>query len=1046
MPESLQPSVRSRASRPASAGAARYLISAAVAAAIAASALPQKVVAADSEQLEEVTVTGSRIARSRDLEAPSPIATINKDLFENTSATGSEVTLNMQPQFVPSTTQFTSGIQSSPTVSPGAVPLNLRGLGPNRNIVLIDGRRGQPANATLFVDPNTIPVAAIQSVEVITGGASAVYGPDAIAGVTNYILKKDFQGLDIDVQRTQDQHAGGAETRAGALIGMNGMDGKGNIMVGIDWTKRDPVYQRDRDFYVKGWTDPGNPSGGFTVPPAFSPSAGNQPTQAALNAIFPGGNVGPSTQINFNADGTAYINAGGLGYNGPLNSLSPGRYSAMKLLGPNTSSPNTLDQVAAGNLASIPLERHSLFGRGTFNFTDDLSMFTQVSYNNVKVKTASFGYPPAITIWQASVPRYNTPGNAIQDSAWLPAELLSLLNSRPNPNASWNLYQVQDYTGYEVATNVSDVWQALAGLKGKFPFRDWSWEFYASRGNTHIQADYTGMNSLQRYQYLVALPNFGKGASISSPPGTPFGYGVSCTSGIPVFQQFQISSDCVQSMADPLKNETDLRQNIVEGNFGGQLFNLPAGAASFNLGATYRSEDFSFSPGYPVAAITDNPIGLFASNYTTGSTNVKEAYTELLVPIIKRLDLELGYRYSNFNTAGGKSTYKALFTWKAADSISLRGGYQAATRAPNIAELFTGPTQNVVAFPQEDPCSATTLSPWGNLASNPNRTQVQALCRALIGNSTSEFDTQTFNANVPGLGSGPNGWTRQVPRFFPLEIEVNTGNPKVKPETGRTLTFGAVFTEPFGVSRLTATIDAYRIKISDTISPQSSITVYNTCFNSDGKSNPTYDITNAACQLIQRNPITGDRASVTALYSNLGTLTTQGVDFALNWAHDLGPGTLALGTSVTWINKFTYQTSATSPLVDAKGTLDPIPAAGGVTGGIFTYRTLSHAGYTWNGLTGTLTWQHLPSVRSAAASVDPTTKIQGAPHYDLLFFGANYDLNTTYSLRFGIDNLLDKQPPSVNANPGLTTSSNVTNEGYYDILGRRFYLGVKAQF
>jgi len=329
-------------------------------------------------------------------------------------------------------------------------------------------------------------------------------------------------------------------------MGMNGMDGKGNIMVGIDWTKRDPVFQRDRDFYVKGWTDPGNPSGGFTVPPAYSPGS-NTPSQAALNAIFPGGNVGPSTQINFNADGTAYINAGGLGYNGPLNSLAPGRYSAMKLLGPNTSSPNTLDQAATGNLASIPLERHSLFGRGTFNFTDDLSMFTQVSYNNVKVKTASFGYPPAITIWQATIPRYNSAtAGSPQDSTWLPPELLSLLNSRtvnPNapagttgPNAPWNLYQVQDYTGYEVATNVSDVWQALAGLKGKMPFHDWTWEVYASRGNTHIQADYTGMNSLQRYQYMVAQPNFGKGLVNSSPAGTPFGYGVSCTSGIPVFQ------------------------------------------------------------------------------------------------------------------------------------------------------------------------------------------------------------------------------------------------------------------------------------------------------------------------------------------------------------------------------------------------------------------------------------------------------------------------------------------------------------------------------
>ena len=172
---------------------ARYLVSAAVAAAIAGSALPQRAVAADDEDsLAEVTVTGSRIVRSRDLEAPSPIVTIDKDLFEKSSSTGLEAVLNQQPQFVPQSTQFTSGVQGSPTFTPGAVTLNLRGLGPNRNLVLIDGRRGQPGNATLAVDINTIPQLAIQGVETITGGASSVYGPDAMAGVVNFVLKKNF--------------------------------------------------------------------------------------------------------------------------------------------------------------------------------------------------------------------------------------------------------------------------------------------------------------------------------------------------------------------------------------------------------------------------------------------------------------------------------------------------------------------------------------------------------------------------------------------------------------------------------------------------------------------------------------------------------------------------------------------------------------------------------------------------------------------------------------------------------------------------------------
>ena len=302
--------------RSMSVGATRYLVSMAVAAALGGAALPQHALAADAvaaadgpaapvaapEAIEEVTVTGSRIVRNRDLDAPSPIATIGKDALENTSATGVEAILNQNPQFVPQNTQFTNQTQSNPSSTPGAATISLRGLGSNRNLVLVDGQRMQPINATLAVDTNTIPLAAIQSVEVITGGASAVYGPDAMAGVVNFVLKKNFQGLDVDIQRGETFHSDGAETRASVLMGMNGMDDRGNIMIGLDWTRRDPVYQADRDFYRNGWLDPGNPGGGFIVGPAYAPVTGSSPSQAALNGLFPtaaAGVVTPSHSDQF---------------------------------------------------------------------------------------------------------------------------------------------------------------------------------------------------------------------------------------------------------------------------------------------------------------------------------------------------------------------------------------------------------------------------------------------------------------------------------------------------------------------------------------------------------------------------------------------------------------------------------------------------------------------------------------------------------------------------------------------------------------------------
>jgi outer membrane receptor protein involved in Fe transport len=325
------------------------------------------------------------------------------------------------------------------------------------------------------------------------------------------------------------------------------------------------------------------------------------------------------------------------------------------------------------------------------------------------------------------------------------------------------------------------------------------------------------------------------------------------------------------------------------------------------------------------------------------------------------------------------------------------------------------------------------------VASNPDRLKVQTLCRQLIGNSTSEFDTQTFNTPA-----GPNGWTRQNPKFFPLEIEVNTGNPAVKPETGRTWTFGTVISNPFGLEKFTSTLDFYRIKMSDTIAPESSITVYNNCFNYDGQSNPNYDVTNESCKLIARDPITGDRATVIALYKNLGTLLTQGIDLSVNWAHDLGPGELSLGTSVNYLQKYEYQTSPTSPLVDAKGTLDTVGGAASF-GGLYDWRATTRFGYRWAGFGVGLDWTHLPSIKDASASTNPSTRIKPVPSYDLFNLTATYGFDR-YSVRVGIDNLLDKDPEVVGANPGVTTASNVTNTGFYDVLGRRFYVGVKASF
>jgi outer membrane receptor protein involved in Fe transport len=258
-----------------------------LAAAISAVLAGGSMTGAVAQELEEVTVTGSRIVR-RDLTSSSPIMTVDTEQFEQSSTVGVESVLNAMPHFVPEDTQFdTASTEPGGFTTPGIATVNLRGLGPNRNLVLVNGKRAQPANALLVVDVNTIPSAAIERVETITGGASAVYGPDALAGVVNFILKEDFEGVEMDFQSGQSADGDGIETKFSTLIGMNSDDGRGNVMLGVEWAKRDGVRRRDRDWSSAGWADPGTDSGGFLQIPGYRANT-NPPSQADVDALFAG--------------------------------------------------------------------------------------------------------------------------------------------------------------------------------------------------------------------------------------------------------------------------------------------------------------------------------------------------------------------------------------------------------------------------------------------------------------------------------------------------------------------------------------------------------------------------------------------------------------------------------------------------------------------------------------------------------------------------------------------------------------------------------------
>ena len=237
---------------------------------------------AQEAALEEITVTGSRIVR-RDFEANSPILTVSEETFDNTMSIGIETVMNQLPQFVPAVTPFTTtDVQASATNTPGASTLSLRGLGANRNLVLINGRRGMPVNALGAISINSIPSAAVQRVETITGGASSVYGADAMAGVVNFILKNDYEGADFDLRYGQTLEGDGEEFRLSGVYGANFADDEGNVLMGFEYSSRGRVRSRDRDWQRAIWEDP-SVGASFFAPtePAYVVEAGNLPNQGA---------------------------------------------------------------------------------------------------------------------------------------------------------------------------------------------------------------------------------------------------------------------------------------------------------------------------------------------------------------------------------------------------------------------------------------------------------------------------------------------------------------------------------------------------------------------------------------------------------------------------------------------------------------------------------------------------------------------------------------------------------------------------------------------
>jgi outer membrane receptor protein involved in Fe transport len=1019
------------------------------------SVLAQNPPTQQGQQLEEITVTGSRIVR-RDYTAQTPIVTIEKEAFESRMNVGIEATLNQLPQFNVTGSQSALSRAQTPfpaaTEAPGAATINLRALGPNRSLVLIDGKRVQPINGLLAVDVNTIPTAAIERVEVITGGAAAVYGADAIAGVVNFILKKNFSGLDVSARYGTTAEGDGNESSVNGLFGVNLDNGRGNVMIGADWSKRDVILGKNRSWVREGWADPGTNGGGL--------GSSNLSQYGALYV---------------DQNGHVFDPANPVAYTGPIGGssgfkINPGTPPTGGALGYNDFEHNYLQ---------LPLERYAMFGSGRYGLTDTIDAYFDARFSKTFVTSKGFT-SGVFNVWSPSVPYNSACDNPTKPTFGqcasrhpVPAQLAALLDARtdvfgnPTPNANWLYSGGLDYIPNFTTETTSEVFQLIGGLKGDAMLgkHEWHWEAYASHGETNVVARQPeGFPNFQRIQNLFQYDEYGKGFDISKISPVTLGVTGHCTSGLPIFTPTgavdntpSVSPDCADYMLLRMNDVTTLTQDIVEATASGTLAQMHAGDLLLAFGADYRTENFQFNPDSGFNANQDYPNvvqNIILPVAVDGSTDVKEVFAEMAIPlvgggkIVKSFELDPGVRYSDYNTVGKVTTWKALFNWSVNDRVRFRGGKQVANRAPNIAELYTPKGGSQIDLNAPDPCNSLpiTPNPWGNRPENPNRLNLQAACQQLMVRNGAPASFY-----VPGQASANN---YQLNVFgltfpFPFSIGLIQGNPTLQSEEADTLTFGTVLS----FDRFTVALDWYDIELTGAIVAPTFTAIYQQCldphFNPLIASAPgTYTgaqlvAGNPQCALINRewtgsNQFTGQTGgprNFNSQFYNSGGITSEGVDLQFDYRFDLSNGTLNLGLNAGWLDKYARSPFPGAPFIDYTGT--SFVSINENVNFLYDYKTLTTLQYNRSSWSAGMRWQHLPSV-----TAQPGANTLPVASYDLFDLYGSWSFKTKYRFQAGIDNVLNKDPAIVGAT-ATNAAVGATNSNY-DTFGRRVFVGLQV--
>ncbi len=937
--------------------------------------------------LPDIVVTGSRIALPNTISA-SPLQTISAAQIQQQGA------INVQEVLLQNPTFGTPGISrtnsSFATQSAGVATVNLRNLGEDRTLVLVNGRRfvsGVPgANA---VDLNVIPTQFLERVDVLTGGASAVYGSDAVAGVVNMIYKTKFDGLQIDGQMGISQYGDGADKQVNVLAGKNFADGRGNIMLFGGYSKQGTVLKRDRSTEAgSSAVDSTSLGGSVTGNDAdlFKP-------YTLLSGYTPGGRFYAGNQTFTYGSNNVLTNCTGVSCGGFNRSDS--RYLA------------------------VPVERFVAAGRGNFEFSPAFNVFVEGNYAKTKVNTVIEPFPLAsdnVAIASGGqVPIQTVVGGVVYRNPFVPDAIFNAATDT-NGDGLKDIFfdrRLSDF-GPRTSSASRDLFRIAGGVNGKFLEDRFNYEVYGIYGQTVEHQ--TGNGQFDSTRFNQALNAYRDPVTGTIQCADPAARAAGC---VPAnIYGINALAPAAGYLAVPVTLASRITQTVAGGNVTGKLFSIfGADPIGFSVGGEYRRETSSNT----FDLLTQQGLnGNNALPSTAGSFHVYEGFAEAVVPLLQdrpffhALSVRGAVRASRYSTVGSTLSYNFGGEWAPTSDIRFRVMQSRSVRAPNISELFSSPQQD---FPSglQDPCAGITATTAGTLATN---------CRAAPGVAANIAANGAFTVSQADL--------QGITSF-------GGGNPNLQEEKSDSFTAGVVLNPRsiFGLRNLVISVDYFNIRIRDAIVTTPLQFILNQCYNQSVQS---------FCNLVTRRASAVGANSVGSLDevntspSNSGGAKTSGIDTVVDWRTNLDG--LGLGGTLNLHGAYTHLISGyTIPL---PGTARDYFA--GEIGSARDKFTIA-SGYDIHGigLTMTGTWIGKSSLddqlTGARAGTNPAYDVRAQFYLDSQI---RFRTRDGFEFYIGGDNLLNNKPPYL-ADIGASAGQD-TDAGTYDPLGRRYYAGVRIKF